>query len=74
MLLFRPKLLKKLKISNKKLSKDRKTHLNITAIFSMYTLIIKTKGIKLNAKGLTIRLQNLFIKFLVFRKGTSKVI
>jgi len=55
-LLFRPKLLKKLKVSNKKLSKDRKTHLNITAIFNIYTPIIKTKGVKFYVEGLTVRL------------------
>jgi len=56
MLLFRSRLLKRLKISNKKLSKDRKTHFNVTAIFSIYTLIIKTKSIRLNAEGLTTKL------------------
>jgi len=55
-LLFRPRLLKKLKISNGKLSKDRKTHLNVTATLSIYTPIVKTKGIKLYVKGLTIKL------------------
>ena len=49
MSLFRPKLLKKLKVSNRKLFKDRKTHLNITAIFNIHTPIIKTKGVKPNA-------------------------
>ena len=55
-LLFRFRLLKKLKVSNRKLSKDRKTHLNITATFNIYTLIIKTKGVRPYAEGLTIRL------------------
>ena len=53
---FKPKLLKKLKVSNGKLFKDRKTHLNITAIFSTHTPIIKTEGIRLNVKSLTARL------------------
>jgi len=55
-LLFRPKLLKKLKISNRKLSKDRKTYFNVTAIFSIYIFIIKAEGVKPNTEGLTIRL------------------
>jgi len=72
--LFRPKLLKKLKVSNGKLFKDRKTYLNVTAIFGMYIFIIKIKGIKFNTEGLTAKLQNLFIKFLISRRGISKVI
>ena len=56
MLLFRPRLLKKLKVSNRKLSEDRKTHFNITAIFSTHIFVIKTKGIKFNAEGLATRL------------------
>jgi len=56
MLLFKPKLLKKLKVSNRKLFKDRKTHFNITATCSIYILIAKTKGIRLNAEGLIVRL------------------
>jgi len=56
MLLFRPKLLKKLKVSNKKLFKDRKTHLNVTAIFNTHTPIIKTKGVRLNVEGLAVKL------------------
>jgi len=55
MLLFRPRLLKKLKVSNRKLSKDRKTYLNITATFSMYTPIIKTKSIRPYAESLVIK-------------------
>ena len=56
MLLLRPRLLKKLKVNNKKLSKDRKTHLNITATFNTYILIIKTKGIRFYIESLTIKL------------------
>jgi len=55
-LLLRPKLLKKLKVSNRKLFKDRKTHLNITAIFSTHTSITKTKGIRFYVESLTIKL------------------
>ena len=72
--LFRPKLLEKLKVSNKRLSKDRKTHFNIIVIFNTYTLIIKTKSVKSYIEGLTIKLQNLFIKLLVFKKDISKII
>jgi len=54
--LFRPRLLKKLKVSNEKLSKNRKTDVNAIAIFSMHTLIIKTKGVKPYTKSLTIKL------------------
>jgi len=56
MLLFRPKLLKELKVSNKRLFKDRKTYFSATATFNIYTLIIKTKGIRFYTKGLTIKL------------------
>jgi len=56
MLLFRSKLLKNLKINNRKLFKNRKTYFNITITFSIYTLIIKIKGIRLNAEGLAARL------------------
>jgi len=55
-LLFRPKLLKKLEVNNKKLFKDRKTYFNIITIFSTYTPIIKTKNIRLDTEGLAIRL------------------
>jgi len=55
-LLLRPRLLKKLKVNNRKLSKDRKTHLNVIATFNIYTPIIKTKGIRPYAEGLTARL------------------
>jgi len=54
--LFRPKLLEKLKVSNKRLSKDRKTHFNIIATFNIYTLIVKTKGVRPYIKGLAISL------------------
>jgi len=54
-LLFRPRLLKKLKVSNRKLSKDRKTHLNIIATLNTHIFIIKTKGIRPYAESLTIK-------------------
>jgi len=57
MLLFRPRLLKKLKVNNRKLFKDKKKiHFNITAIFNTYTPIKKTKSIKFYIKGFTIKL------------------
>jgi len=74
MSLFRPRLLKKLKVSNRKLSKDRKTYFNATAIFSIYIFIIRTKSIKFHAEGLTARLQDLFIRLLVSRGDVNKVI
>ena len=43
-LLLRFKLLK-LKVSNRKLFKDKKVYFNTTATFSIYILIIRTKGI-----------------------------
>jgi len=54
--LFRPRLLKKLKVNNRKLFKDIKTHFNVIAIFSTHILIIKTKGVRFYAEGFTIRL------------------
>jgi len=54
-LLFRPRLLKKLKVSNRNLSKDRKTYFNITVIFSTHTLITKIKGVKFYAESLAIK-------------------
>ena len=67
-MLLRPKLLKKLKVNNRKLSKDKKTHLNITATFNIHTPITKTESVKPHAEGLTARLQDLFIKLLVKKK------
>ena len=71
--LLRPRLVK-LQISNRKLFKDRKTHLNTTATFTTHTLIIRTKGIKSYTVSLIIYLQDLFIGFLVLREYTSKII
>jgi len=71
---FRPRLLKKLKVSNGKLSKDRKTHLNVTAIFNTHTPIAKIKSVRFYAEGLAIRLQDLFIRFSIFKGGINKVI
>ena len=73
-LLFRPRILKKLKVSNGKLSKDRKTYLNATAIFNTYIFIIKTKGIRPYTEGLAVSLQNPFIRLLASRGGINKII
>jgi len=54
--LFRPRLLKKLKVSNGKLSNNMKTHLNTTAIFNTYTPIVKIKNIRPYAEDLAIKL------------------
>jgi len=56
MLLFRPKLLKKPKVSNKKLSKDRKTHFNVIVIFNIYIPIAKTKSVRFYIEGFIIKL------------------
>jgi len=63
MLLFRPRLLKKLKVNNRKLSKDRKTYFNIIAIFNTHTPIIKIKGIKFYAENLVIKLHFFLLDF-----------
>ena len=73
MLLFRLRLLK-LQVSNGKLFKDRKTHLNITATLAIYILIIRTKGIRFYIISLIIYLQDLFIRFLVLRGYIGKII
>jgi len=56
MLRLRPRLLEKLEVNNRRLSKDKKTHLNITAIFNIHIPITKTKSIRLYVKGLAISL------------------
>ena len=70
---LRPRLLK-LQISNRKLSKDKKTHLNITITLATHTLIIRTKGIRFYIVSLIIYLQDLFIGFLVLRGYIGKII
>ena len=67
-LLLRPRLLKSLKAYNRKLSKKRKTYLNITATLKVYALIIRTKGIRPYIVGLIIRLKDLLVRFLIFRE------
>jgi len=52
-LLFRPRLLKSLKlVIENYLFKNRKTYFNAIAVFKAYTSIIKTKGIRPYAEGL----------------------
>jgi len=63
MSLFKSRLLKKLKINNRKLFKDRKTYLNAIIIFNTYTPITKTKGVKSHAESLTIKLKKKKFKF-----------
>ena len=65
--LLRPRLLKSLKACNRKLSKNRKTHLNITVTLRAYALIIRTKSIKPYTVGLIVCLKDLLIRFLIFR-------
>ena len=66
-LLLRPRLLQYLKAYNRKLSKKRKTSLNITTTLRVYILIIRTKGIRFYTVSLIICLQDLLIRLLVLR-------
>ena len=70
---LRLKLLK-LYISNRKLFKDRKAHLNTTTTLGTHASITRTKSIGSNIIYLVICLQNLLIGFLVFRGYISKII
>jgi len=54
--LLRPRLLKSLKSVIENYLKIKKTHLNITAIFSMHTPIIKIKSVRLYAEDLAVKL------------------
>jgi len=56
MLLFRPKLLKSLKLVMENYLKIGKTHFNITATFNTHISIIKTKDVRLYIEGLAIKL------------------
>ena len=73
-LLLRPRLLKSLKAYNRKLSKKRKTYLNITTTLKVYTPIIRTKGIRPYIVGLIICLKDLLIRLLILRGRTGKVV
>ena len=72
--LLRPRLLRSFKAYNRKLSKNRKTCLNITATLRVYALIIRTKGIRPYIVGLIIRLKDLLIRLLILRGYIGKVI
>ena len=74
MLPLRPRLLKSLKAYNRKLSKNKKTYLNATATLRVYTLIIKTKGVRPYIVGLIARLKDLLIRFLILKGCIGKVI
>ena len=72
--LLRPRLLKSLKACNRKLSKNRKTYLNITATFRVHAPIIRTKGVRPYTVGLIACLKDLIVRFLIFRGCIGKVI
>ena len=71
---LRPRLLKSLKACNRKLSKNRKTYLNITATLRVYALVTRTKGIRPYIVGLITCLKDLLIRFLILRGYIGKVI
>ena len=73
-LLLRPRLLKSLKAYNKKLSKKKKTYLNVTITLRAYIPIIRTKGIRPYIVGLIIYLKDLLIRLLIFRGYIGKVV
>src|SRR6266699_6472642 len=67
---LRPRLLKSLKAYNRKLSKNRKTYLNITATLRIYALVTKTEGIRPYTVGLIARLKDFLIRFLILKRHT----
>ena len=71
---LRPRLLKSLEAHNRRLSKKKKTYLNITTTLKVYALIIRTKGIRLYIVGLIIYLKDLLIRLLIFRGYIGEVI
>src|SRR6266700_3451648 len=71
---LRPRLLKSLKAYNRKLSKNKKTYLNVTATLKAYALVTKTKGIRPYIVGLIIYLKDLLVRLLILRGRTGKVI
>jgi len=54
--LLRPRLLKSLKLTMENYLRIGKTYFNVITTFSIYTPIIKTKGIRFYTEGLTARL------------------
>src|SRR6266699_1994942 len=71
---LRPKLLKSLKAYNRKLSKNKKTHLNTTTTLKAHTSVTRTKSIRPHTMGLIARLKDLLIRFLILRGRIGKVI
>ena len=66
--------MKSLKACNRKLFKNRKIYLNITATPRAYILVIRTEGIRPYIVGLIIRLKDLLIRLLILKGHTGKVI
>src|SRR6266700_1199788 len=65
--LLRPRLLKSLKAYNRKLSKNRKTYLNVTATLRVYTLVTRTEGVKPYIVSLVVRLKDLLVRLLILK-------
>ena len=74
MLPFRPRLLKSLKACNRKLFKNRKIYLNVTATFRVYVLVIRTKGVRPYIVGFIVYFKDLLIRFLILRGHAGKVV
>ena len=66
--------MKSLKAYNGKLSKNRKTYLNVTATLRAYTPVIRTEGVRPYIVGLITCLKDLLVRFLILRGRTGKVI
>ena len=66
--------MKYLQAYNRKLSKKRKTYLNITATLKAHAPITRTKGIRPYIVGLITHLKDLLIRLLIFRGYTGKVV
>ena len=66
--------MKSLKAYNRKLSKNKKTYLNVTATFKAYAPVIKTKGVRPHTVGLIARLKDLLVRFLILRGRAGKVV
>ena len=71
--LLRLKLLK-LQVSNRKLSKNRKTYLNTTVTLATHTPIIRTEGIRSHTVSLIVYFQDLLIGLWVLRGYIGKSI
>ena len=66
--------MKSLEAYDRKLSKKRITHLNVTTTLRVYILIIRTKGVRPYIVGLIIRLKDLLIRLLILRGHIGKVV